>query len=233
MNKKIPLIGAGIAMCVLGTASPYNLGSLISSNGSISIGDKLFADFGFSSTQFDPNDGTVSVALEPNGTYRVTVQGPWVSVLNPSGSSLVLQYTVEATQPNSRISEIGQAYVLSAAGTGGTISVDEKVRQGSFAGSVAAQSLLSYASGTPSTLDLEDPVAEPVQGDQLFVTPLLSKVYVTTTIQMNSEPRGMVGATTFVQTFRQVSVPEGGATLGLFGAGLIGVGAIRRRRTQS
>jgi len=232
MKKQIPLICAGIAMCVLGNAAPYNLGSLISSNGSISIGDKLFANFGFSSPEFNPNDATVSVALEPNGTYRLKFQGPWVSVLNPSGSSLTLQYTVEATQPNSRISEIGQAYVLSAAGTGGTISVGEKVRQGSFAGAVAAQSFLSYASGAPASLDLEDPVVEPVQGDQLSVTPLLSKAYVTTEVQMNSTRTGLVGATTLLQTFRQVSVPEGGATLGLFGAGLLGIGAIRRRHAQ-
>jgi hypothetical protein len=205
------------------------LGTLISSSGSITIGDKVFSDFGFSSATFNANSATVTASITPGGAYELKFQGPWVSFLNPAGDSLSLTYTVETTVPNARIASIGQAYVLSAAGTGGTISVEEKARQGSFAGSLAAQSTLSYVTGVPSALDLEDPIGEPSQSDQLSVTPLLSKIYVTTDINMTSTRRGGVGATTLVQSFNQVSVPEAGATVAMLGVGVLGIAAVRRK----
>lgn len=228
MNKTLKLIAASIAVTAASHAAPYNLGTLVTTSGSISIGDKVFSNFGFTSSQYNAADASVSASVDSAGVYHLTLQGPWATFLSTTPTSLTIQYTVETTLPGARIAGIGQAFVLSSAGTGGTIEVKEEVRQGSFAGSVEALSHLSYAAGAPPALDLEDPAAEPSQGDQLSV-PLLSKVYVTTVIDMAATRTGAVGATTLVQHFSQVTVPDTGATLGLVGLGLLGVVAARRR----
>lgn len=226
MKKTVQFLGASLAFCTLSQAASYNLGSLISSNGSISIGDKIFADFEFTSSSFSANSATVTPTLDAFGVYTLTFQGPWVSFNNPAVTSLGFAYTVQATGPGMHIANIGQSFVLSAAGTGGNISVVESVTDGP-AGPLLAKSTTGYIAS--SLLDLEDPVAEGSQGDQLAVTPLKTKVNVSTLVNLQSNIRGGVGATTIAQQFTQVSVPETGATVSLLGASLFGIGMIRRK----
>lgn len=226
MKKTVQIIGASLALCSISQAASYNLGSLISSNGSISIGDKIFADFGFTSASFSANSATVTPSIDASGAYTLTFQGPWVSFNNPVGSTLGFSYTVEATGPGMRISNIGQSFVLSAGGAGGNISVVESVKDG-IAGPLLAKSTTGFI--TSSLFDLEDPAPEAGQGDQLAVTPLKTKVNVSTVVTLKSNLRGGVGATTIAQHFSQVSVPETGATLSLLGASLFGIGIIRRK----
>lgn len=229
MKKTIQLIAVSLALCSTSQAASYNLGSLISSNGSISIGDKIFADFGFSSSSFDPNNATVTPSVDAFGVYTLTFQGPWVSINNPAGNSLAFSYTVEATGPGMHIASIGQSFVLSAGGTSGSVSVVESVTDGP-AGPLLAKSTTAFVPS--SVLDLEDPAPEAGQGDQLAVNPLSTKVNVSTVVTMSSNIRGAVGATTIAQHFTQVSVPETGATVSLLGASLFGIGLIRRKVAQ-
>ncbi len=228
MKNLIPLIGAASAIFAaanMANATTYNLGDLISSGDSITIGDKIFDDFGFASAAFNANDATVTPTVE-SGVYYLTFQGPWV-VANGALADIALQYTVATTSGAPLINMIDQSYVLSAGGTAGFILIGETVRTGSFSGPVTAQSSLDFIPGVSA--DLEDPAAEPLTGDDLMVDPTEAKVYVTKDIFFGSNPRGIIGPTTIRQSIHQVSVPDGGATVALLGGVLFGIGFIRRK----
>ncbi len=124
---------------------------------------------------------------------------------------------------------IDQSYVLSVGGTAGFILIGETVRTGSFAGPTTAQSSLSFIPG--ETPDLEDPVAEPITGDDLIVDPAQAKLWVTKDIFFGANPRGIIGPTTIRQSFHQISMPEGGTIVAALGFALAGIGLVRRKLT--
>jgi len=228
VKNLIPLIGAACAIFAaanVANATTYNLGALISSGNSITIGDKIFDDFSFASAAFNANDATVTPSID-GGVYYLTFQGPWVA-FNSQVADIALQYTVATTSGRPLINMIDQSYVLSAAGTGGFILIGETVRTGSFSGPVTAQSSLSFIPGV--TPDLEDPAAEPITGDDLIVDPAEAKLYVTKDIFFGANAGGGIGPTTIRQSVHQVSVPDGGATVALLGGVLFGIGFIRRK----
>ena len=229
---------AGLVVALLGaTASTYgaavNLGTLIANNGSITLGDKIFADFSFRSAHLSADDATVDVTSDSNGTYFLTIQGPFISLGAGNPRDINFNYTVATTTGAALISAIDQSFVLSAGGTGGFILIGETVRGGSFSGPVVAQSSVGHVSGgpnTPAISDLEDPAPEPLTGDQLVINPTLSKVYVTKDIFFSAFANGIVGPTTIVQSIHQTTqAPDGGATVALLGVALSGLGLIRRR----
>lgn len=228
MKNLIPLIGAASAIFAaanVANATSYNLGALIASGDSITIGDKIFDDFGFASAAFNANDATVTPTVE-SGVYYLTFQGPWV-VFNGAVADIAIKYTVATTSGQPLITAIGQSYVLSAGGAAGYILIGETVRTGSFSGPVTAQSSLDFIAGVSS--DLEDPAAEPLTGDDLIVAPTEAKVYVTKDIFFGANPAGIIGPTTIRQAIHQVSVPDGGATVALLGGVLFGIGFVRRK----
>jgi hypothetical protein len=236
MNKTLKLTGLAAAL-ICASASTYgaatNLGALIANNGSITLGDKIFADFSFRSASLSANDATVDVTSDSNGTYYLTIQGPFVSIGGNDPKDINFNYTVATTSGAALITAIDQSFVLSAGGTGGYILIGETVRSGSFTGPSVAQSSVGHVSGngnTPAINDLEDPVAEPLTGDQLVINPTLSKVYVTKDIFFSAFAGGLVGPTTIVQSIHQTTqAPEGGATVALLGVALAGLGLVRRR----
>jgi len=236
MNKTLKLTGLAAAL-LCATASTYgaatNLGALIANNGSIRLGDKIFADFSFRSAALSANDATVDVTSDSNGTYFLTIQGPFVSIGGNDPRDINFNYTVATTSGAALISAIDQSFVLSSGGTGGFILIGETVRGGSFSGPVVAQSSVGHVSGsgnTPAISDLEDPVAEPLTGDQLVINPTLNKVYVTKDIFFSAFAGGIVGPTTIVQSIHQTTqAPEGGATVAFLGLALAGLGLVRRR----
>jgi len=230
---------ASLAVALLGaSASTYgaatNLGALIANDGSIRLGDKIFADFSFRSARLSANDATVDVTTDSHGTYFLTIQGPFISLGANSPTDINFNYTVATTSGAALISAIDQSFVLSAGGTGGFILIGETVRSGSFSGPVVAQSSVGHVSGgnsIPVISDLEDPAAEPLTGDQLVINPTVNKVYVTKDIFFSAFAGGIVGPTTIVQSIHQTTTqaPEGGATVALLGVALSGLGLIRRR----
>jgi hypothetical protein len=228
VKNLIPLIGAASAIFAaanMANATTYNLGALVTSGNSITIGDKIFDDFSFASAAFNANDATVTPSIS-GGVYYLTFQGPWV-VANGAVADINLNYSVATTSGRPLINMIDQSYVLSAAGTAGFILIGETVRSGSFTGPATAQSSLSFIPG--ETPDLEDPAAEPLTGDDLIVSPTESKVYVTKDIFFGANRAGLIGPTTITQSIHQVSVPDGGATVALLGGALFGIGFIRRK----
>ena len=229
VKNLIPLIGAASAIFAaanMANATTYNLGALISSGDSITIGDKIFDDFGFASAGFNANDATVTPTVV-GGVYHLIFQGPWV-VANGAVADININYTVATTSGQPLITAIGQSYVLSAGGAGGFILIGETVRTGSFTGPATAQSSLDFIQGV--SFDSEDPDPEPITGDDLIVSPTEAKVYFTKDIFFAANPRGIIGPTTITQSIYQVSVPDGGATVGMLGAALFGIGFIRRKK---
>ena len=223
----------GLGVAALGIAGKthaisYNLGSLISSGNSISIGDKIFDDFNFTSSQFDPASATVIPSVDAAGVYYLTLTGPFVT-WGGSSAGFEFGYSVATSSGQNLITSIDQSFVLSAGGTGGTIDIQENAHTGSPVGSVVANSALSFASGNPPTIDLEDPSAE--SGDDLLVDLGSNKLFIVTEVAFASLRGGIVGPSVISQSFHQSPqmVDETGATALLLGSALFGVGYFRRK----
>ncbi len=230
MKKSLQLLGLAAVVSATGTlanATTYNLGDLINNHATITVGDKVFGDFNMFSAHFNAADATVTPSIDGD-TYYLTFQGPWVAV-NGAAYDIGLNYTVATVSGVPLINMIDQAFVLSAGGNTGTVLLGETVRTGSFSGPAVAQSSLSFSPNT--TPDLEDPAAEPLQGDNLYVNPPQAKLWVTKDIYFASAEGGLIGPTTVRQSFHQVSTPDTGATASLFGVALAGVAFANRKRS--
>ena len=228
MTKTIQSLGLAVvfgAVAHTASATTYNLGDLIDSGASITLGDKIFGEFHFAAADFNSHDATVTPS-QSGSTYYLTFQGPWV-VANGAAADISLQYTVETSSGHPLITMIDQAYVLSASGTG-MILIGETVRTGGFAGTTVAQSSLSYL---PPDSDLEDPAGEAIEGDNLIIDPPQSKLWVTKDVFFAADDNSIVGPTTIVQSFHQIGVADGGTTVMMLGLALSGVGLLRRRVT--
>jgi len=221
---------AAIASAIATTldASPVSLASLVH-GGSITIGDKTFADFGFSSAQFQVTDASVEATVDQRGVYHLSFTGPFISY-NATPSDLRLEYSVATTSGLPLIIGIDQSFDVTTGGTGGFVLIGETVRRDSFHGATVAQSSLAHVTGFPDMNDYEDPIEEPLTGDQLHITPGLAKVYVTKDVFTIGLPGGMAGPSRFIQSFHQlpVNVPDTGSTLALLGLSLATVAAARR-----
>lgn len=213
-------------------ASPVSLASLLN-GGSITIGDKTFADFGFASAQFQATDATVEATVDQRGVYHLTFSGPFISY-NSAASDLHLAYSVATTSGLPLIVGIDQSFELTTGGTGGYVLIGETVRRDSFSGATVAQSSLAHLTGFPDMEDLQDPIEEPLTGDQLQINPGLSKVYVTKDVFALGLPGGMAGPSRLVQSFHQlpINVPDGGSTVALLGLAL-GAVALTRQSLSS
>ena len=205
---------AAVASAVVSSvdASPVSLASLVN-GGSITIGDKTFSDFGFASAQFQVSDAFVDATVDSRGVYHLTFTGPFISY-NSAPSDLSLKYSVATTSGLPLIIGIDQSFELTTGGAGGFVLIGETVRRDSFMGPTVAQSSLAHMTGFPGMDDFEDPIAEPLTGDQLLIQPGLAKVYVTKDVFTLGMPGGMVGPSRLVQSFHQlpINVPDGGAT---------------------
>lgn len=236
MKKLIQLASvAAVASAVVTSvnAAPVNLASLLN-GGSITIGDKTFSDFGFASAQFQAADATVEATVDVGGIYHLTFAGPFLSVgVTPSDVSL--RYSVATTTGLPLIYAIDQAFELTSSGAGGMVLIGETVRRDSFIGTMVAQSSLAHVAGNPGLDDFEDPVAEPLTGDQLNISPALNKVYVTKDVFMMGLPGGTVGPTKLIQSFHQLptNVPEAGSTLALMVLALGGLTLVARSRSSN
>lgn len=221
---------AAVASAVVSSldASPVSMASLVN-GGSITIGDKIFADFGFASAQFQVSDATVEATVDSHGVYHLIFTGPFISH-NSTPSDLSLKYSVATTSGLPLIIGIDQSFDLTTGGTGGFVLIGETVRSDSFQGPAVAQSSLAHVTGFPGMDDFQDPIAEPLTGDQLHIQPGLAKVYVTKDVFTLGLPGGMVGPSRLVQSFHQLSihVPDGGATSAALAIALGAVVYVRR-----
>lgn len=214
------------AVLTVGNAAQIPLSTLIA-GGSISIGDKIFADFGFASSHFQVADATVEATVSPGGVYHLKFRGPFIA---PSGTAtdLMLQYSVATTSGDPLLSGIDQSFTMTSTGAGGIVLIGETVRRDSFGGATVAQSSLVHVTGSPNLDDFEDPLAEPLTGDQLIIQPTLAKVFVTKDVFVMSMPGGTMGPTLLDQAFHQISLPDTGSTLSLLGLSLAAIAYFRR-----
>jgi hypothetical protein len=230
MNKAISWIGTVVvAAGVTGVsqAAAYNLGDLLTTGNSITIGDKIFDDFTFDSSQVDPSSAVVIPSVDAAGVYYLTISGPFV-VWAGNSSTIGLGYSVSTTSGQKLIASIDQSFVLSAGGTGGTINISEKAFDGSLTGPLVATSNLSFTSGLPPTVDLEDPSTE--TGDDLVVENGSNKLFVWTDIYYQASRAGIIGPSVLTQSFHQNQmVSDNGTTAALMGVALLSMGYFRRK----
>ena len=197
---------------------------LVDTNGSISIGDKVFSNFDYVEsglTTFDASKIRVVATVDSSGIYYLTWQGN-MSLLSSTTATadLVLNYSVTAT--SGQIDMIDQLYTGSAQTFTGTsrefLAIDETVRNSS--GALVANSHLDLT-------DPSDPFAE--AGDNLFVNPGQSRLNVTKDISFGAFNGGFIALSEVRQSFHQV--PEASTTgMFLLGVALAGAATIYRRR---
>ncbi len=202
------------------------LGALLDDpSNTVSIGDKVWSNFGAVPTNldgYDPDLITVTASIE-GGVYYLTYSGIVASVIKGAGGppkigDLLLTYTVEASGGHV-ITMIDQSYTGSAQPSGGAfLSIDESVYDGT---SIVANSHLEES-------DLSDPFAE--VGDDLD-TNSKSKYNVVKDIGLGvvADAGGFVTVSQVRQSFHQDVVPDSGSTAILLGAALSAIGFFRRK----
>jgi hypothetical protein len=229
--KKMKLIGMMVAVAMLAGGlrasviypTSDTLANLVSSGGSLGIGDKIFSGFGYQEsglTSFDANNISVTASIE-GGVYYLTWGGiiALASAGGPEvGADLLLNYDVTAV--GGQIVMIDQMYTGSAQGRYSdsyvALAVDESVYDGQ---TVVAFSRLQVG-------DLSDPYAE--AGDDLLVQPGKAKLHITKDIGLTVVNGGFVSISSVRQSFHQ-RVPDGGMTVAMLGLALAGLGIARRR----
>jgi hypothetical protein len=237
-NKVLLSAVAAALLSYAGTSSAVTSSSLydlVQNQGSLSIGDKTFSGFSYTAfnlTSFDAASIQVNASIDQNGVYFLTWSGNMTfSTLNTAvitAGDLKLNYVVSASA--GLITMIDQSYTGGLTGGGnGSLSIAETVKSGSFAGEIVANSHLDLT-------DFSDPAAEiasqTIIGDHLNIDPAQAVLYVTKDINFSAISSGNLTTVTVsevVQSFHQTSVPDGGMTVMLLGAGLSCVALLKRK----
>jgi hypothetical protein len=167
------------------------LANLVSSGGSLSIGDKTFSGFQYygsgSFANLDASQINVAVSIDNAGVYYLTWSG---LIQTTSAADLLLNYVVTASA--GAISMIDQSYTGS-----GLLTVDETVSANGFYGQPLASS------------HLDGNVKGEFTGPNLYVNPAQSVLYVTKDIAMGtSDSVPLTTISQVSQSFHQTAVPE-------------------------
>jgi hypothetical protein len=226
MMKKLymRLLVAAVALSAVVAANAIPLSQLVSQGGTITIGDKRFWGFSYSTTGPDAANiqaqaGALNVytSSDSGGIYYLNFQG---LVGTAIGGDLLLGYYVNALGGNT-IDMIDQYYAPNT--FNGAVSIGEIVMAGN---QVVANSIIGFN-------DYSDPKGE--AGDNLYINPPQSGLQIIKDIGFlpgvgdNGAVGGYAGLSLLVQSFHQPGVPDGGLTLALLGFGLFGIEGLRRR----
>ena len=230
----IAALAAMVAMIQTAQAS-FLLGDLVANNGSITVGDKTFSNFGYvGSLAAGPALAeqaaglTVTAVRDSETLYHLDFAGA-LTVNNLLGANALLgdiqlSYTVTVNAPNRAIFMIDQSYTPNGLPVAGNqIIIGETVRNNS----------ITYANSTLTLnpADLSDPIPE--AGDSLMVIPPQIRLNVIKDILIATAPGQLVGLSDVQQSFHQVPEPTtmiAGALLLLpFGASTL---RMLRRRTE-
>jgi hypothetical protein len=228
-QKQLMAMVAGIAMvgAIQTLQASISLEDLATTGATITIGDKTFSGFSYSSSglvSFDPAQIYVS-ASESGGIDYLTWSGniSFTSSQPYASADLLLNYVVASSGPP--IDMIDQAYTGSATG-GAFLTVDETVSTGYWGGTVVGSSHLNgMIPSNPPTY----------ANDVLNIVPPETLLYVTKDIGLAtySPPGGYDTISQVTQSFHQVPEPTtviSGALLLLpFGASALRI--LRKNRT--
>lgn len=234
IRRKLTAIAAAITMvATLQTSQAAftdTLGNLVTSGGSLTIGDKLFSGFSYTATGlsgFDAATISVTASIGAGGVYYLTYGGN-MQLAGTVGATadLLLGYTVTVTDPGWKINMIDQRY------TGGVLNGSLLINETATSGAPTATSQLSIG-------DASDPNVYPSglfdtgELDILGVLPPQTTLTVTKDIAftiLNGNPLinggiSQVSVSSVQQSFHQVPEPTtiiAGALLLLpFGASTI------------
>jgi len=228
--KTMLVFGFTSVMGVTPLFAQATLADLVANNGTLSIGDKTFSNFGWQASLADASELSADAAgliVTPeinDGIYYLDFGGG-ILVNNLMGVStllgdLKLTYTVTAS-PGWIINMIDQNYTVNALQNSGQIIIGETVKD--IHGIVVGNSTL-----TLNPLDLSDPLAE--TGDNLNINPGERQLFVTKDITIAAFPGQLVGMSDIEQSFHQIPEP-GVMVLGsLGGALLLYLGSRRQAR---
>lgn len=236
MHKSLKLIVAAAAICsTTGVAHAFSssLADLISNRGTLTEGDKLFADFNLLSRTGDILPSGITVTASSNfDTYFLSFQGNMASGFGGE-VDFSLYYSVATISGQPLISMIDQSFNLSVyttgTGFGALVVIGEKVFDGPGIGAnLVAQSKVGWVSA--DLPDLEDPPGEfATTGDDLDITPAKAKIWVATDVFLSANPDTTVAAPMIRQSFHQkTQVPDRGMTALMLGGALGSLGLLRR-----
>src|SRR5436190_9843491 len=194
----LSLLSAICLVAPVRAATPVPLDQLISTNGSLTVGDKKFSDFGFGgdTNKIRPSDILVETLMFPGGYLGLRFSGNMVA--NGTDLDFALFYSAQTTNGLPLITQIGQSFMLTGTGNGGFILIGESIFDlGFFVGSTVAHSSIGFA-------DFVDPPGEPQLGDDLIVNPPLRKVWVTKDVHLfANDTNSTVGVLNLDQNYCQ------------------------------
>jgi PEP-CTERM motif len=197
------------------SADAAQLSTLIDSNGSIQVGDKLFSNFTYANSGSMPASSLVNVSpyTDPLGNFGIEIQGSFVNISVGGSSTALLDYTVTVLDPTKTI-------------VGSTLSANPAVLIGSGTSSATA----TFLPEDPLTLT----VFSTVPGATLLATSgIFATNHQTLHVQTNITGSSITGTETmsFVrQTFVQVPEP---ATVTLLAIGLGAICFLGRRNRSA
>lgn len=215
------MVGSSHAAMMLSDPAPVLLSTLVNNpNASYTVGDKKFTGFTYLSTGDMPGAGGVNVAaiVDDFGNWGIRFQGAFVDLpSSPGGSDALINYMVEALDPNKLISDAHLAGNPTLLGSQGSISVTE--------------TFLPLGAGGEYTMKIfDDESAGQKLTDQTFFTPPVRKLNVQKDILVITTPQSQTVTLSFVdQSFSQT--PEA-TTIALALIGLVSLAGFRRRSVK-
>lgn len=207
-----------------------NLADLISNQTTLQIGDKLFADWGFSSSDYgklSASQVTVQLIQDQDGNYGLTFGGPFFITGNSSlDFHLEFSVAVSPDAPDNYISDVHLFIPEATFQGGGGVVVTEQVHEtGPIPLSLPPMLVVQAdSSNPPDSLHAAADLPEPLKRVYIRKDVTLIAGNGTGVITGRSQLQNFVGLSYIDQTFSQI--PEPGTVMlvatGIFGLCLTG-----------